>query len=95
MPRNADAHQELSPFEAFLLSRINALADEDGWCRLTNRELATRSGTTRKVVVRALKQLTASRCILRERDYHPETGSVVERRLRVLTEGGPWREVRR
>jgi len=76
-------HQGLTGYERFLLDRIIANLDDDGYCRLRNRELAIKTGTTRKKVVKEIGALTKQGILIRERD-RDDGGRVVERRLRVV-----------
>ena len=76
-------HKELSGYQAFLLDRINVNTDADGWCRLTNNELAAKTGTTRKRVVVGIGVLVESHCLIRSRDTNTK-GRVTERRLHAV-----------
>jgi len=75
-------HQGLTGYERFLLDRIIANLDADNWCRLRNQELATKTGTTRKKVVKEIGILVKHDILIRERDKNGG-GHVIERRLRI------------
>jgi len=75
-------HQGLTGYERFLLDRIIANLDADNWCRLRNQELATKTGTTRKKVVKEIGILVKHDILIRERDKNGG-GRVIERRLRI------------
>lgn len=76
-------HENLTGFQREFLKRIQANLDPDEWCRLRNRELATKTGTTRKKVVKEIGALVNQGILIRERDTNGD-GYVIERRLRIV-----------
>lgn len=76
-------HENLTGYQKFLLDRILVNLDSDKWCRLSNRELATKSGTTRKKVVKEIGMLVNRGILIRERDTNGD-GYVLERRLYLI-----------
>ena len=75
-------HENLTGYQKFLLDRILINLDPDKWCRLHNRELAIKTGTTRKKVVKEIGILVSQGILIRERDKNGG-GYVTERRLRI------------
>lgn len=74
---------ENTGYQKFLLDRILANLDPDKCCRLHNRELALKTGTTRKKIVKEIGVLVDQGILIRERDRNSE-GYVMERRLRIV-----------